>query len=119
MSYAQLLDLVEASVFLAVQEACDRWTPPSKLCLPNATMDRLRLMAVLAHPDDESLGFGGVLAKDAAAGVETFVITATRGGRGRYRGLSPGDARPPGSQGPAGPCAAALPAAASALGGPR
>ena len=30
-------------------------------------------MAVLAHPDDESLGFGGTLAKYAAEGVETFL----------------------------------------------
>lgn len=47
---------------------------------------RLRLMAVLAHPDDESLGLGGTLAKYAAEGVETFLVTATRGERGRYRG---------------------------------
>jgi LmbE family N-acetylglucosaminyl deacetylase len=29
----------------------------------------LKLMAVLAHPDDESLGFGGVLARYADEGV--------------------------------------------------
>lgn len=46
--------------------------------------EALRLLAVLAHPDDESLGFGGVLAKYAAEGVETFVVTATRGEKGRY-----------------------------------
>lgn len=46
----------------------------------------LRLMAVLAHPDDESLGFGGTLARYAAEGAETFVLTATLGERGRYRG---------------------------------
>src|SRR5262249_19615047 len=45
-----------------------------------------RLLAVLAHPDDESLGFGGTLAKYAAEGVETFLVTATRGESGRYRG---------------------------------
>jgi len=44
----------------------------------------LRLMCVLAHPDDESLGTGGTLAKYAAEGVETFLITATRGERGRF-----------------------------------
>lgn len=44
----------------------------------------LRLMAVLAHPDDESLGVGGLLATYAARGVETYVVTATRGERGRY-----------------------------------
>lgn len=44
----------------------------------------LRLMCVLAHPDDESLGTGGALAKCAAEGVETFLVTATRGERGRF-----------------------------------
>jgi len=44
----------------------------------------LRLMCVLAHPDDESLGTGGTLAKYAAEGVETYVVTATRGERGRF-----------------------------------
>lgn len=44
----------------------------------------MRLMAVLAHPDDESLGIGGTLACYAAQGVETFVVTATRGERGRF-----------------------------------
>ncbi len=42
----------------------------------------LKLMAVLAHPDDESLGAGGILAKYAAEGVETFLVTATRGEHG-------------------------------------
>jgi LmbE family N-acetylglucosaminyl deacetylase len=41
-------------------------------------------MCVLAHPDDESLGTGGTLAKYAAEGVETYLITATRGERGRF-----------------------------------
>jgi LmbE family N-acetylglucosaminyl deacetylase len=44
----------------------------------------LRLMAVLAHPDDESLGVGGTLAHYATSGVATCVVTATRGERGRY-----------------------------------
>jgi LmbE family N-acetylglucosaminyl deacetylase len=46
----------------------------------------LKLLAVFAHPDDESLGVGGVLAKYAREGVETHLLTATRGQRG-YRGL--------------------------------
>ena len=49
-------------------------------------MPPLRLMAVLAHPDDESLGFGGTLAKYASEGVDVSVLTATRGDAGRYRG---------------------------------
>src|SRR5579862_9609113 len=52
----------------------------------------LRLMCVLAHPDDESLGTGGVLAKYANEGIGTYVVTATRGERGRFddSGQSPG-----------------------------
>jgi len=42
-------------------------------------MPALRLMAVLAHPDDESLGVGGTLAKYASEGVEVYLLTATRG----------------------------------------
>jgi LmbE family N-acetylglucosaminyl deacetylase len=44
----------------------------------------LRLMAVLAHPDDESLGLGGILAKYSAEGVEASLVTATRGQSGRF-----------------------------------
>ena len=44
--------------------------------------DKLKLMCILAHPDDESLGLGGILAGYAAAGVETTLVTATRGERG-------------------------------------
>jgi LmbE family N-acetylglucosaminyl deacetylase len=44
----------------------------------------LRLMCVLAHPDDESLGTGGALAKSAAEGIATYLVTATRGERGRF-----------------------------------
>jgi LmbE family N-acetylglucosaminyl deacetylase len=51
----------------------------------------LKLMAVLAHPDDESLGIGGTLAKYAGEGIETYLVTATRGERGRFgeRGEKP------------------------------
>jgi LmbE family N-acetylglucosaminyl deacetylase len=51
---------------------------------------RFKLLAVLAHPDDESLGFGGTLAKYAAEGVETYLVTATRGERGRFGSLGKG-----------------------------
>ena len=44
----------------------------------------LRLMAILAHPDDESLGTGGTLARYAAEGVEVSVVTATLGQAGRF-----------------------------------
>jgi LmbE family N-acetylglucosaminyl deacetylase len=46
--------------------------------------NELRLLAVLAHPDDESLGNGGMLAKYAAEGVKTHLVTATRGEQGWF-----------------------------------
>jgi LmbE family N-acetylglucosaminyl deacetylase len=42
----------------------------------------LKLMAILAHPDDESMGLGGTLARYAAEGVATHLVTATRGEKG-------------------------------------
>jgi LmbE family N-acetylglucosaminyl deacetylase len=48
---------------------------------------KLKLLAVLAHPDDESLGFGSTLARYAAEGVETYLVTATRGEAGRFGSL--------------------------------
>jgi LmbE family N-acetylglucosaminyl deacetylase len=45
---------------------------------------RFKLLGILAHPDDESLGFGGTFAKYAAEGIETYLVTATRGERGRF-----------------------------------
>jgi LmbE family N-acetylglucosaminyl deacetylase len=44
----------------------------------------LKMLCVLAHPDDESLGLGGVLAKYGSEGVQTYVITATRGELGWF-----------------------------------
>lgn len=44
--------------------------------------ETLKLLAVFPHPDDESLGLGGTLARYAAEGVETYLICATRGERG-------------------------------------
>jgi LmbE family N-acetylglucosaminyl deacetylase len=73
-------------------------------------------MAVLAHPDDESLGVGGTLAKYAAEGVELFLLTATRGDGGRFRGHRPDDPQHPGSVALAAIREAELRAAASVLG---
>jgi LmbE family N-acetylglucosaminyl deacetylase len=75
-----------------------------------------RLMAVLAHPDDESLGFGGTLAKYAAAGVEVFLLTATRGDAGRSFGHRPGSPGHPGPEALAAVREAELRAAAAILG---
>lgn len=44
----------------------------------------LKLLAVFAHPDDESMGMGGTLAKYSAQGVETYYICASRGERGWF-----------------------------------
>jgi LmbE family N-acetylglucosaminyl deacetylase len=57
-----------------------------------------KLMAVLAHPDDESLGVGGTLAKYAAEGVDVSLVTATRGDGGRFRGIRSDDRRHPGRE---------------------
>ncbi len=40
---------------------------------------RRTLMAVHAHPDDEAIATGGVLARYAAEGVRTVLVTCTRG----------------------------------------
>jgi LmbE family N-acetylglucosaminyl deacetylase len=45
-------------------------------------VEHLRLMCVLAHPDDESLGVGATLARYSSEGVEIHLVTATRGERG-------------------------------------
>lgn len=47
-------------------------------------MPTLNLLAVFAHPDDESMGMGGTLAKYAAEGVETHLLCASRGERGWF-----------------------------------
>ena len=38
-----------------------------------------RLLAVLAHPDDETFGMGGTLAMYASQGYEVYLVCATRG----------------------------------------
>lgn len=53
-------------------------------------------MGVFAHPDDESLGAGGTLAKYASEGVEVAIVTATRGDAGRFHGHRPGEPMHPG-----------------------
>jgi LmbE family N-acetylglucosaminyl deacetylase len=54
--------------------------------------DTLKLLAVLPHPDDETLGMGSTLARYAAEGVETCLVCATRGERGWFdsEGPNPG-----------------------------
>src|ERR1700753_2832978 len=53
--------------------------------------DPLTLMAVHAHPDDESSSTGGVLATYSAEGIRTIVVTCTNGEFGDAPGgIKPG-----------------------------
>jgi len=44
----------------------------------------LKLLVIFAHPDDESMGMGGTLAKYSAEGVETYYVCASRGEQGWF-----------------------------------
>jgi len=48
-------------------------------------MSKKTLLAVLAHPDDESFGIGGTLAYYASQGVEVHLVCATRGEAGEVK----------------------------------
>ncbi len=45
--------------------------------------EKLTLVVIFAHPDDEAFGTGGTLAKYASEGVEVHLITATLGEAGQ------------------------------------
>jgi LmbE family N-acetylglucosaminyl deacetylase len=47
-----------------------------------------RLLAVFAHPDDESFGPGGALAKYSHEGVEVHILCATRGEAGIWQQIA-------------------------------
>ena len=51
----------------------------------------LKLVAVFAHPDDESFTVGGTLAKYASQGIEVVIVSATRGEAG-IQGLEAAEA---------------------------
>jgi LmbE family N-acetylglucosaminyl deacetylase len=52
----------------------------------------LTLMAVHAHPDDEAIGTGGVLARYSAEGAQTVLVTCTNGEQGdAFGGVKPGE----------------------------
>ncbi len=57
---------------------------PQELEQSRQLLNRKRLLLVTAHPDDETLGFGGTLAHYAAMGIDTHLICATRGQRGWF-----------------------------------
>ncbi|MDH3944072.1 MAG: PIG-L family deacetylase [Anaerolineae bacterium] len=46
------------------------------------SIDRKTILAVLAHPDDESFGMGGTLALYASRGVDVHLVCATKGEAG-------------------------------------
>src|SRR5260370_17931113 len=50
------------------------------------------LLVVMAHPDDESMGTGGLILRHSRAGVEVNLICATRGEEG-WVGKPPGARR--------------------------
>ncbi|GAA5069166.1 LmbE family N-acetylglucosaminyl deacetylase [Thermocatellispora tengchongensis] len=57
-----------------------------------ATDAPLTIMAVHAHPDDEVIGTGGILARYAAEGIRTVLVTCTNGEQGDGPGgVKPGD----------------------------
>ena len=51
----------------------------------DALREQRTLLAVLAHPDDESFGIGGTLAKYAAEGVHVVLACATMGEAGEIK----------------------------------
>ncbi len=56
------------------------------------TADALTLMAVHAHPDDEASSTGGILARYAAEGIRTVLVTCTNGELGDgHEATKPGE----------------------------
>lgn len=53
--------------------------------MPKVSFDPKRLLIVHAHPDDESLYTGHIIADRIAKGAEVFILTLTRGERGRVK----------------------------------
>lgn len=53
--------------------------------MPKGTFAPKRLLIVHAHPDDESISTSHVIAERLQAGAEVFLLTLTRGERGRVR----------------------------------
>jgi N-acetyl-1-D-myo-inositol-2-amino-2-deoxy-alpha-D-glucopyranoside deacetylase len=52
------------------------------MSLPNDKNNELTLLAVHAHPDDESISTGGILSKYSANGIRTVLAYGTRGEAG-------------------------------------
>lgn len=56
-----------------------RWGGVPELTLVNGEIPCTRLVVVAAHPDDESLGAGGLIATAAASGLAVYVVLLTAG----------------------------------------
>src|SRR5436189_6272028 len=69
---------------------------PSPTLPQRGRAEPLSLLAVEPHPDDESIGMGGTLARYSAEGVRTTLVTATRGEVGEIldKDLDPKEAAP-------------------------
>jgi LmbE family N-acetylglucosaminyl deacetylase len=60
--------------------------------LTTAAGERLTIMAVHAHPDDEASSTGGILARYSREGIRTVLVTCTNGELGNAAdGTGPGD----------------------------
>ncbi len=55
------------------------WGTVPQLALVNGEVPCTRLVVVAAHPDDESLGAGGLIATASAAGLAVYVVLLTAG----------------------------------------
>ena len=65
---------------------------PATPTLPTMPERPLTLMAVHAHPDDEAISTGGILARYSAEGVRTVLVTCTNGELGDAPGgIKPGE----------------------------
>lgn len=62
-----------------------RAKPLRVIAMAKASLNAKRVLLVHAHPDDESLFTGHVIADRIAAGAEVMVLTLTRGERGRVK----------------------------------
>src|SRR5690348_2896721 len=64
-----------------------RW----KTAYPNGSMDEQKggLLVVMAHPDDESMGTGGIILRHTRNGIATHLVCATYGEKG-WMGKPPG-----------------------------
>lgn len=67
-----------------VRQFLDECYLPAPVAPKAGAMDRLSLLAVFAHPDDESCGPGATLALYAHRGVEVTLVCVTKGERGAW-----------------------------------